>query len=91
MSAGYKLPFLSKKRRIIDAEQHAHGWFIHTDNRQGFRVFNISDSIPDIKIIQAYNRTDITGKNFRYFFLSHPFKNIQFLDLHFLHCSICLQ
>ena len=90
VTRSHKLTITAEERRIINGEQHTHSRFVNSDRWQCFRVFKVADRITDFKAFDTYQRTDVTGRNFRYLRTSHTFKCMQFLDFGFHKTSITL-
>ena len=76
-----ELALLTKERRIVYGEQHAHCRLVNGDRRQCLRIFIVADRISDLKSFDTYQRTNVTGRNFRNFHTPHAFKSMQFLNL----------
>ena len=90
MSRRYKLPFLSKKRRIVYREKHGHSRTIDVYRRQSFRILLIGNRIADFKAVQANHSTDIPCLNMLHFFLGHTLINHEFFNPRFHNFSIPL-
>ena len=77
MARSHKLTFLTKKRRIVDGEQHTHRRLVDGDGWQCFGVFDIGDGISNLKTFDAHQRTNFTGRNFFSFHFFETFEDIQ--------------
>ena len=90
VTAGNKFTITAKERRVVDAEQHAHGRLIHMDERQGFRRFKICDGITNVESFNTDNGTKISSQYFGHLPFSHSFKHVQFLHTLLLYNTISL-
>src|SRR5437016_6138035 len=79
MATGNELAFLTKERRVIDAELHVHSWLIDRYDGQWFRVIDVRYGLPDLESLYTYYCTNITALHFCDFLLAHVHKYIQLL------------
>ena len=56
-------PFLTGKRRVVDAEDHLQGWLVDLNWGQGNRVLKVGYGVADVNFVTADDSTNITGTN----------------------------
>src|SRR5690554_1734531 len=58
MTGCYEFPLPTKEWRVVDGEQHVHGWLIDVNPFDGLRVLKVCQGITDFKILDPGLRTD---------------------------------
>ena len=73
----YVLSFLTEERRVVDREQHAHGWLVNLHVRKRLWILSIGDGITNLKPFNTVNRYDLTSAGFFDLRLSETFEGHQ--------------
>ena len=85
-----ELAVLSKERRVVDGEEHAHRRLVDGDWRERFRIFKVCNGITNFKPFDSDNCTDITALHLIDICLSEALKDHKLLDFLLLHDVVSL-
>ena len=90
MTTCAELSLLTEERRVVNGEEHRHGWFVNGDGRQWLRILEVGYRITNLEALQANHGTDITRVHMIGLHMRHSLKGMQFLDLGLLYRSVAM-
>ena len=90
MAGSTELTLLTEEWRIVDGEEHTHGWLINSDWRKWLWILIITDGITNLKLLQTNNCTDITRIYMISLLVTHTLECMKFLNLGLLLCTITM-
>ena len=79
------LAFLAEERRVVDGEEHRHGWLVNGNRRQWLGVLDVTDGIANLKLLQSDDSTNIAALHFVCTHMSHTLERVQLFDFCLLH------
>ena len=90
MAGGHILAVAPKERRIVYGKCHRHGRLVDGYAFERLGIEGIGNGIANLKIIETYQRTDVTATGTRHFGASHAFKEVKLLDTLFHYRAVTL-
>ena len=90
MARGDELAFLAEERRVVDGEEHRHGWLVNGNRGQRFGILYVADGVANLKLLQTDDGADVAAVHLIDATVSHAVEGVQLLDLGLLRRTVAM-